>query len=171
MIKETEVSGVIFKSLTHAKWSIFFSNIECEWDYRPEGFILKNGNYFIPDFKVTYFDQGMKAAPIEYFVIVRDRDQLTLLDVINSYSFNEDIVVCVGSPEVTRYKTICDYTRENESYSSVFDKISRNRFSDDDVLTYLFSHKKRPWHDEKDIHIESLIKDAVYKSKTYFNSY
>ena len=47
MIKEPEVNGVIFKSLTHAKWSIFFSNIECEWEYRPEGFTLDNGNFFI----------------------------------------------------------------------------------------------------------------------------
>ena len=171
MIKEPEVNGVIFKSLTHAKWSIFFSNIECEWEYRPEGFTLDNGNFFIPDFKVTYFDQGMKNSPIVYWFLVKDKNELTLLDVVYCYSFEEEIVICVGSPDVTRYKTICDYVRENESYSSVFNIIDRNLYSDDDYLAYLFSHKKRPWHDEKDIYIESFIKDAVYKSKTYFNSY
>ena len=171
MIKEPEVNGVIFKSLTHAKWSIFFSNIECEWEYRPEGFTLDNGNFFIPDFKVTYFDQGMKNSPISYWFLVKDKNELTLLDVVNCYSFEEEIVICVSSPDVTRYKTICDYVRENESYSSVFDKISRNKFGDEEILTYLFSHKKRPWHDYIDDHISSFIVDAVYKSKTYFNSY
>lgn len=47
---ETEYKGYKFRSRLEARWAIFFDEIGAKWEYEPEGYRLKDGTYYLPDF-------------------------------------------------------------------------------------------------------------------------
>lgn len=47
----TDYAGCRFRSRTEARWAVFFNSMHWRWDFEPEGFRLKSGNY-LPDFRV-----------------------------------------------------------------------------------------------------------------------
>jgi hypothetical protein len=47
---ETLYQGVKFRSRLEARWAVFYDNIEMPWFYEPEGYKLKNGVCYLPDF-------------------------------------------------------------------------------------------------------------------------
>lgn len=49
----TEYNGHIFRSRTEARWAVFFDVLQLKYEYEVEGFILNDGTYYLPDFKVT----------------------------------------------------------------------------------------------------------------------
>ncbi len=52
MIKaiETEYKGYRFRSRLEARWAVFFDACGVKWEYKPEGFDLGDGFYYLPDF-------------------------------------------------------------------------------------------------------------------------
>jgi hypothetical protein len=46
----TEWEGYRFRSRLEARWSIFFKRIGIEFQYEPEGVILSDGTWYLPDF-------------------------------------------------------------------------------------------------------------------------
>lgn len=52
MIKaiETYYDGYRFRSRLEARWAVFFKESGIEYEYEPEGFILSDGNRYLPDF-------------------------------------------------------------------------------------------------------------------------
>lgn len=52
MIKaiETEYAGCLFRSRLEARWAVFFDAMDIRWQYEPEGFVLSDGTYYLPDF-------------------------------------------------------------------------------------------------------------------------
>jgi hypothetical protein len=49
---ETSYAGCRFRSRLEARWAVFFDYIRAEWEYEPEGFKTRAGNY-LPDFRIT----------------------------------------------------------------------------------------------------------------------
>ena len=47
---ETEYKGYKFRSRLEARWAVFFDACGVRWEYEPEGFVLDNGQYYLPDF-------------------------------------------------------------------------------------------------------------------------
>lgn len=47
---ETEYNGYRFRSRLEARWAVFFDAIGAKWEYEPEGFQLKDGTRYLPDF-------------------------------------------------------------------------------------------------------------------------
>ena len=47
---ETEYKGYRFRSRLEARWAVFFDACGVKWEYEPEGFILPNGQQYLPDF-------------------------------------------------------------------------------------------------------------------------
>ena len=47
---ETEYKGYRFRSRLEARWAVFFDACHVRWEYEPEGFVLPNGQYYLPDF-------------------------------------------------------------------------------------------------------------------------
>lgn len=47
---ETEYKGYRFRSRLEARWAVFFDACGVKWEYEPEGFVLPNGQYYLPDF-------------------------------------------------------------------------------------------------------------------------
>lgn len=54
MIKsiDTFYNGYRFRSRLEARWAVFFDTLSIKWEYEPEGFVLSNGENYLPDFKV-----------------------------------------------------------------------------------------------------------------------
>lgn len=49
---ETVYKGYRFRSRLEARWAVFFDTIHAQWEYEPEGFMLEDGNMYLPDFLV-----------------------------------------------------------------------------------------------------------------------
>lgn len=50
---ETSYKGYKFRSRLEARWAVFFDAIGLQWQYEIEGFQLSNGDFYLPDFKIT----------------------------------------------------------------------------------------------------------------------
>lgn len=50
---QTRYKGYNFRSRLEARWAVFFDAIGLKWEYEVEGFVLSNGTYYLPDFKIT----------------------------------------------------------------------------------------------------------------------
>lgn len=49
---ETKYKGYRFRSRLEARWAVFFDAIGAKWEYEPEGYLLKDGTMYLPDFLV-----------------------------------------------------------------------------------------------------------------------
>jgi hypothetical protein len=47
---ETEYSGHRFRSRLEARWAVFFDKLSVQWLYEPQGYVLGNGERYLPDF-------------------------------------------------------------------------------------------------------------------------
>lgn len=47
---ETIYKGYRFRSRLEARWAVFFDNMGIKWLYEHEGYVLENGEYYLPDF-------------------------------------------------------------------------------------------------------------------------
>ena len=53
---ETEYNGYRFRSRLEARWAVFFDTGHLVYEYEPEGFQLKNGTKYLPDFYLPDLD-------------------------------------------------------------------------------------------------------------------
>jgi len=47
---ETEYNGYKFRSRIEARWAVFLDAMDIEYQYEPEGYELKSGERYLPDF-------------------------------------------------------------------------------------------------------------------------
>jgi len=47
---ETNYKGYRFRSRLEARWAVIFDWCQWQWDYEPQGYTLKNGINYLPDF-------------------------------------------------------------------------------------------------------------------------
>jgi len=47
---QTQYKGYRFRSRLEARWAVFFDALGIKFEYEPEGFVLKNGKRYLPDF-------------------------------------------------------------------------------------------------------------------------
>lgn len=55
---ETSYKGYRFRSRLEARWAVFFDELGLKWNYESEGFVLPDGSWYLPDFRVIG-PQGM----------------------------------------------------------------------------------------------------------------
>lgn len=51
----TTYKGILFRSRLEARWAYYWDLIGLKWMYEFEGFILSNGEYYLPDFYIPEF--------------------------------------------------------------------------------------------------------------------
>lgn len=56
---QTWYNGVLFRSRTEAKWAKLFDILNIKWDYEIEGFVMNDGTWYLPDFFLPSFEDGM----------------------------------------------------------------------------------------------------------------
>lgn len=145
---QTHYKGYKFRSRTEARWAVFFDSIGVDWEYEPEGFVLSDGSRYLPDFKVTYFDQGDRNLPRTYWFEVKgDLQSITDKELMKVFLFEHDLVLLVGVPSEKGY--VSNKTWEDESFSEFKNRVfSSSKY---DLVIFPWSCKKRPWLDFPDM--------------------
>ena len=60
---ETEYNGYRFRSRLEARWAVFFDASKIQYEYEPEGFVLSNGDKYLPDFYLPDFELYVEIKP------------------------------------------------------------------------------------------------------------
>ena len=60
---ETRYKGYRFRSRLEARWAVFFDALKIKWDYEPEGFELKDGGRYLPDFFLSDHKLWVEIKP------------------------------------------------------------------------------------------------------------
>lgn len=56
---DTHYRGKKFRSRLEAKYAVFFDQLGIKWVYEPQGYLLSNGECYLPDFWLPNFNGGM----------------------------------------------------------------------------------------------------------------
>lgn len=62
---QTRYNNRLFRSRLEARWAVFFSSLNLDWEYEKEGFDL-NGTYYLPDFYLPHLDLWIEIKPKLY---------------------------------------------------------------------------------------------------------
>lgn len=64
---ETEYAGCRFRSRLEARWAVFLDTLGVKWQYEPQGYVLGNGDSYLPDFWLPDWQTWVevKGAPTE----------------------------------------------------------------------------------------------------------
>lgn len=98
MIKaiQTKYKGYRFRSRLEARWAVFFDSLEINWEYENEGYVLQNGNYYLPDFWLpeyeTYVEckaQQLNDSEFEKAALLADQSKRQVLLAIGPPDFKE----------------------------------------------------------------------------------
>ncbi len=111
---ETQYKGYLFRSRLEARWAVFFDTCGVRWEYEPEGYILPNGQKYLPDFLLHGVDG---RAPDDLYVEVKGK--MTPDDARKIYEFSgwrlemteikNPILVLAGIPEGNSISEIENY--------------------------------------------------------------
>lgn len=62
---ETVYDGYRFRSRLEARWAVFFNAAGIRYQYEPEGFVLSDGTWYLPDFYLPSNDKSGMAWFVE----------------------------------------------------------------------------------------------------------
>lgn len=106
---ETTWKGYRFRSRTEARWAVFFDAAGIQFEYEPEGVILKSGPY-LPDFRLRLYTPHYDEV-VEHHVYVEvkgeapDRAAIDRAEELCSAAGDRDggvtMLVAVGAPDTT----------------------------------------------------------------------
>ncbi|MDQ5959019.1 MAG: hypothetical protein QG592_97 [Pseudomonadota bacterium] len=51
---ETRYKGYRFRSRLEARYAVLFDSLKIEWEYEPEGYVLEDGTWYLPDFFIRF---------------------------------------------------------------------------------------------------------------------
>jgi len=60
---ETVYNSYRFRSRLEARWAVFFDTLGVPYEYEPEGFELRGGNRYLPDFWLPTCDCWLEIKP------------------------------------------------------------------------------------------------------------
>lgn len=87
---ETVYQGYKFRSRLEARWAVFFDKLNIEWQYEAEGYRLKDGTFYLPDFFLPKLD---------CFIEIKGQDATQLeKNKAKSLSSFKPVVIFAGNP-------------------------------------------------------------------------
>ena len=95
---ETRYRGYRFRSRLEARWAVYFDAIGLEWQYEIEGFVLENGDYYLPDFYLPQVAMWAEAKPVSF-----SKCEELKLDLLSKGS-GKACIELVGVPDVKLYR-------------------------------------------------------------------
>jgi hypothetical protein len=51
---QTRYRGYAFRSRIEARYAVLFDSMKLEWEYEPQGYVLPDGTWYLPDFFVRF---------------------------------------------------------------------------------------------------------------------
>lgn len=106
---ETSYNGYKFRSRLEARWALYFDNLNIEYLYEPEGFILSDGSAYLPDFYLPKFKcfAEVKGIVLDTFDYNRAKQlvkdlytPLIILDGAPSFRFYQMLAPAPDSTEI-----------------------------------------------------------------------
>jgi len=97
---ETVYKGYRFRSRLEARWAVFFDALGIEWEYEPEGYILKGGLCYLPDFWLPQVDLFAEVKPVE--LTEDELEKVNLLAIESGFG----VLKLVGTPENKPYLAV-----------------------------------------------------------------
>lgn len=102
---ETEYNGYRFRSRLEARWAVFFDAIGATYQYEPEGFALKDGSMYLPDFYLTNVSgRGSKNIFVEIKGALSDSD----LRKVELFAETRNIIIFGDIPKINDRYYFCD---------------------------------------------------------------
>lgn len=75
---ETVYNGYRFRSRLEARWAVFFDSAGIRYQYEPEGFVLSDGTYYLPDFYLPEHKCYVEVKALDAFNIEYNCDKNTV---------------------------------------------------------------------------------------------
>lgn len=93
---ETKYNGYRFRSRLEAKWAVYFDSIGVRYDYESQGYVLDNGECYLPDFYLPDMKTFVEIKPkyINRNELFEARDKISSL----AYDENKFAMLCKGDP-------------------------------------------------------------------------
>jgi hypothetical protein len=93
---ETRYSGHRFRSRLEARWAVFLDELGIFWEYEKEGYVLPDGQHYLPDFWLPDANCFLEIKPDAGDVYPLDQKCAGLSAIA-------DVLLVVGSPNVGAY--------------------------------------------------------------------
>lgn len=121
---ETKYKGCAFRSRLEARYAVLFDALGIKWEYEPEGFVLEDGTWYLPDFWLPKFN-GPEGLWVE--VKPDDRDFDTAKNFARSTG--QSILLADGTPDCKVYWIADGKAIGNEEhYSFLQDSIFMDKY-------------------------------------------
>jgi hypothetical protein len=90
----------LFRSRTEARWACFFQHLGVEWHYELEGYRLRDGRCYLPDFWIEDWSAWFEVKPTTER---QNADSLTwLLQELRRETRAKQAYVAFGAPDLIR---------------------------------------------------------------------
>lgn len=90
---DTNYNGYRFRSRLEARWAVYFDNLNIEYLYEHEGFVLPSGKHYLPDF---YLPQHEFFCEVKPFAQEDERWNELVLHT------NKPLILLAGEPSVSQ---------------------------------------------------------------------
>lgn len=114
---ETIYKGYKFRSRLEARWAVFFDLAGISYQYEPEGFILKDGTQYLPDFYLDKFQVFVEIKPI---IPYEDKNREKWEDKCKMFSetTGKSIFLTYGDPAEDIWGYLFAFTKYNDGIGS-----------------------------------------------------
>ena len=100
---DTEYDGHKFRSRLEARWAVFFNEMGWEYEYEPEGYILSDGTWYLPDFYLTEYDVYVEVKPTNKVTIKVLETCRQLARDLENMGLETSVLILDGTPENKQY--------------------------------------------------------------------
>lgn len=152
---ETFYNGYRFRSRLEARWAVFFDALGIKYEYEPEGYVLNNEIYYLPDFVLHVRHRAYSNEYEPIFAEVKGVMTQKDFEKIEQFSEHKKIIVLGSLPkDDNEYFEIHSGNFGMGMYDGVFHSY---RYIDGDEYPAAFSiYKNEPWicgpdHEEWDL--------------------
>lgn len=113
---ETVYNGYRFRSRLEARWAVFFDDAGIKYQYEPQGFELKDGSWYLPDFFLPWFNMYVEIKPSGMEDHVIEKAKIKLEKMFEAEFVHDDgegifVSLFIGDPLEKDCKWIyCNYS-------------------------------------------------------------
>ena len=106
-IIQTLYKHTYFRSRTEARWAVFFDCLQINWLYEEEGVILDGNVFYLPDFYLPVFENGMYVEVKGKFT-----DEEKKLCEKLCLESGKNILLAEGTPTIREYEYLVKNIKE-----------------------------------------------------------
>ena len=137
---ETIYKGYRFRSRLEARWAVFFDALGIWWEYEPEGMVLSDGSYYLPDFFLIdmncYFE--VKRPGIQGMAEGKEAIR-KISDGMESGDWAG--LICFGDPMDDNVRIFCQEV--DDGGAGPYSEYVTIGIHPDRLIPYLFAHRDR----------------------------